>query len=172
MNEKRELCEKIGAAFGLFYIKDDMLCLEVDQKIYQYTDYADMLFAWVAALVEQQASGKRNWEKEIISIYSFSDKKHPIGVRQEPRRTKWRAYIDLCNHEHPHGKNVALGSYESIVDAVCARRDYLSDIKDVDLNTEEGYCFALEKAKEVCAETKRKNLLRKNRKIKEKTENA
>ena len=98
--------------------------------------------------------------KEIVSIYSFSPKKHPVGVRQERNRTRWRAYVDLCNHEYPHGKNVDLGSYLSIVDAIYARKDYLADIKDTNLNTPEGFEFALRKAKGIQAAAK---LLRKQK---------
>ena len=89
-------------------------------------------------------------------IYSCFKVKHPVGVRRivNKRETVWQAYADVCNREYPKGKNVHLGTYNSIVDAICARRNYLFEISGVDLNSPEGFAFAVQKASEKRVEAK------------------
>lgn len=158
----QELCKEIGAFFGVFYIEREMIYVDTGDKVYQYDKYEDMLLDWVDTLVESHASGGGNWEKEIEFIYSLSSKKHPVGVRcvENQRGTVWQASIDITNPNHPHGKNFFFGTYRSIVDAICARKRFLSCIEGIDTTTEEGLNLAAEIAKEIRVEAKKNNKLR------------
>ena len=155
-----ELCKEIGDFFGMFYTEREMIYIDAGDKVYQYDKYEDMLLDWVDTLVESQESGGGNWEKEIEFIYSLSPKKHPVGVRgvEGQRETVWQSSIDITNPQHPHGKNLCLGTYHSIVDAICARKRFLSCIDGVDTTTEDGLNLATEVAKEMQSEAKKKKL--------------
>ena len=160
MNEKKELCKEIGSFFGKFYTEGDMICVDTGDKVYKYADYTDMLLDWVDTLIESHKSGGGNWEREIVSIYSLSPKKHPVGVRcvNGQKGLTWKSSVDVCNHDYPHGKNLHLGSYKSIIDAIDARKRFLSCIEGIDTNTQEGFNLTTEIAKEIQIEAKKKKL--------------
>lgn len=155
-NEKIKLCQQIGNFFGRYFEENGQLCIDNEEKVFTYNSADELLIDWVDTLVENHrdtfAYGSPNdsWEKEIVFIFNFCIGKHPVGVRriENKKGTTWSASVDVSNPNHPHGKNVCLGTYGSVVDAIMARRLYLEeDIAGVDTNTEEGLNIALEKAK-------------------------
>jgi hypothetical protein len=156
-NKMKELCQEIGSFFGMFYTERDLIYVDTGDKVHQYNDYTEMLLDWVDTLIEHQSAGGGNWEKEIEFIYSISPKKHPVGVRcvTGQRENVWRSSIDVCHPSYPHGKNLCLGTYRSIVDAIYARKRFLSCVSDVDTTTDEGFALATEIAKEIQSESKK-----------------
>lgn len=135
---KLELCKEIGNYFGTYFEEGGCYCIDNYEKVFRY-DSADKLLAdWVDTLVENHHDTMDNndgcnnsWEKEIVFIYSEVIGKHPVGVRPYvgKSKTSWSAYIDVKADGNPHGKNIHLGTYDSIVDAIYARRKYIEDHK-------------------------------------------
>lgn len=149
---KRELCKEIGNHFGAYEeCENGEMTVDTGDSVLKYKNADEMLFDWVDTLVEAHKAGEGNWEKEILFIFTGSSKGHPVGIRKinNKKGTVWQAAVDITNPAFPHGKNIYLGSYSSIIDAICARRNFLAELKGVDTTTPEGLEFALRRAKEL-----------------------
>lgn len=162
--EKRKLCEEIGNFFGEFKESDGQLCIDNGEKVFRYNTPDELLIDWLDTLIENhhdmQGSGNPgdSWEKEILFIYKFSLGKHPVGLRKLDQKsgTVWQVSAYLPNPNFPHEKSVHLGVYNSIVDAIWARKTYLEDdIVGIDTNAPEGLALAISKAKERSLQAKR-----------------
>ena len=151
------LCREIGDFFGAYAEQGDTITVDTGEAIYSYSNHTEMLTDWIDTLIESQLSGGGTWEDEIIFIYSCLPTKHPIGIRCRNNKSGavWKVSVDICSSQYPHGKSVYLGAYRSIVDAICARREYLTEIKNIALNTPEGFEAAIRKAKEKSLEAKK-----------------
>lgn len=157
MIKMQMLCKEIGDFFGEYEEEDGRISVDTGDNVYEYSGYSEMLADWVDTLIEAQKTGGGIWEEEILFIFFDVMKKKPKGVRkvQGKRTAKWKAYVDICNSDFPHGKNLHLGSYDTIAEAICARRDFLSeDIAEIDTSTSFGMEKAKEKAKERCMRAK------------------
>lgn len=144
------LCEEIGNFFGEYKEEDGFVSVSIDGMTCGYSSYQRMLEDWVDTLVESHAGGGSDWEREILFICFDVLYKKPMGVRRitGKRHDSWYASVDITNPNYPHGKNLHLGTYASIVDAICARKDFLwYDLKDVDTKTDEGLEIAKRRAK-------------------------
>lgn len=144
------LCEEIGNFFGKYKEENGFVSVSIDGMTCGYSSYARMLEDWVDTLVESHAGGGSDWEREILFIYFEALNKKPMGIRRVTgkRHDSWCASVDVANPNYPHGKNLHLGTYKSIVDAICARKDFLwYDLKDVDTRTDDGLEIAKRRAK-------------------------
>ena len=124
-NKMKSLCEEIGSCFGDFFEENNQLCIDNGEKIFRYDTAKELLSDWVETLVYQHHSCNGedgcNWEYEIRFIYEDVIGKYPTGVRcydgKKKKRYKAEGYI---SDGRPHGKMVYLGTFDSIVDAVCS----------------------------------------------------
>jgi hypothetical protein len=135
---KRTLCREIGYYFGIYFEEGGLYCIDNGEQVFRYDSTDKLLADWVDSLVENHHDTIDNndgcnnsWEKEIIFIYSEVIGKYPVGVRPYfgKRKTTYSAYVDVPVEGNPHGKNIHLGTYDSIVDAIYARRKYIEDNK-------------------------------------------
>jgi hypothetical protein len=133
---KNELCKEIGDYFGTYFEEGGLYCIDNYESVFRYDSTDKLLADWVDTLVENHHDTVDNndgcnngWEKEIVFIYSEVIGKYPIGVRPYfgKKKTTYSAYIDISADRHPHGRNIHLGTYNSIVDAIYARRNYIAN---------------------------------------------
>lgn len=149
-NKTKNLCKEIGNFFGEYREDKNGITIDTGEKIYKYFSYSDMLQDWVDTLIESQENGGGNWEEEIMFIYFEVFKKPPIGVRCVKNRNcvSWKASVDICNPAYPHGRNVHLGTYDTISAAIFSRKNFLNiELKHINTKTKEGLNLAIEKAK-------------------------
>lgn len=143
--DKTTLCKNIGEFFGDFFEDSGKLCIDNGDHVFRYDTEDDLLADWVDTLVENHHDTADNcksnsrsindsWEKEIVFIYKYVIGKFPAGVRavEGKKGTMWASSVDVMIHGETsaHGKNLHLGTYASIVDAIYARKDFLSYAKD------------------------------------------
>lgn len=131
---KLELCKEIGNYFGTYFEEEGRYCIDNYDTVFRYDSVDKLLADWVDTLVENHHDTMNNndgcnnsWENEILFIYSKVIGKYPVGVRPYvgKLKTTYRAYIDIKADGYPHGKNIHLGTFESIVDAIYARKNYI-----------------------------------------------
>lgn len=138
--DKYLLAQDIGQFFGCYFEEDGMVCIDNGDEVYEYETVDDLLADWVDTLVESQYDGAPPsccWEKEIVFIYEESVGKLPTGVRKVEGRDggiSWSCSVDVPDPDNKHGKNLHLGTYGSIVDAIWARREFLENNKDKGLD--------------------------------------
>ncbi len=150
--DKRELCKEIGNFFGDYFEENGQLCIDNFESIFRYDTEDALLTDWVDTLVESHRDTMGNpksaireindgWEKEILFIYQEVIGKYPAGVRavEGKEGTKWGCSVDVTvpGETSAHGKNLYLGTYGSIVDAIFARRAFLEVYKNKELGLQE-----------------------------------
>lgn len=157
MIDKQELAQEIGNFFGTYFLQDGQFCIDNYDTVYRYDSVDALLTDWVNSLVEHQNDNpdlSGYWEAEIDFIYSQVIGKYPEGVRPVENKTKdktWKASIDVKDPSNPHGKNLHLGTYASIVDAVIARKVFAARMELEPFRTLE---FWTDEAKKVQAQAK------------------
>ena len=156
-NEKRKLCEEIGSFFGGYFEENGQLCIDNGDEVFRYDTADELLIDWVDTLIESHreylsyGTPGFNWEKEVLFIYSSVIGKRPVGLRKIDQKNGpvWQVSVDLQNPNFPHGKSVYIGTYNSIIDGIWARKTFLEhDIARIDTTTQEGLEAAIAKAKE------------------------
>lgn len=159
--DKKQLCKDIGTFFGEFFEQDGQLCIDNGEEVFRYDSEDALLAGWVDTLVWHQhdtfgdASG--NWEDAIAFIFSEVMGKFPAGVQlvDGVKGRRWRCSVDVADGS-VHGRNLHLGTYASIVDAMFARMEFLPLVK-------EGRCVeelaALAKEKASMEKARQKGLL-------------
>lgn len=132
---KASLCKDIGEFFGNYFEEDGKICIDNGEEIFQYDTPDELLKGWVETLVWHQhdtfGDPSGNWEDAIVFIYTEVIGKSPVGVClvDGPKGKRWKSYVDVATG-NPHGKNLYLGTYSSIVDAIFARKDFLPLVKE------------------------------------------
>ena len=134
MFDKKELAREIGCYFGDYFEENHQFCIDNGEKVFRYDTVDVLLKDWVDTLVanhhdthhfDEQGKEWDSWEKEIVFIYKDVIGKYPAGIRAVPVKDgiKWSCSIDVTipGETSPHGKNLYLGTYDSIVDAIYAR---------------------------------------------------
>ena len=124
---KMELCKEIGNFFGDFFVDSEKLCIDDGENIFRYDAPEDLLKDWLDTLIMHQhdtlgyPSG--NWEDAIDFIYTDVLQKLPTGIRAIDNKNgrTWNCSVDVADGSR-HGKNLYLGNYSSIVDAIYARK--------------------------------------------------
>lgn len=130
MFDKYQLAKEIGNFFGSFYEQNGKFCINNYSEIYRYDSVDALLTDWVDTLVAHQHDNKDlsgYWEAEIEFIYKEVIGKYPLGIRAGESKTMgkaWLVSIDVTTPNHAHGKNLHLGTYDSIVDAIYARKEF------------------------------------------------
>lgn len=135
---KQTIAKEIGNYFGSFFEADGKYCIDNYEQVFRYDSLNALLTDWVDTLVENHHDNANNppfsnindsWEDEIVFIYSEVIGKFPPGVRQSYNKyeeARWQSSVDvyLPGQTGTHGKNLHLGTYASIVDAMFARREF------------------------------------------------
>lgn len=150
--DKREVCKEIGSFFGEYFEENGQLCIDNFERVFRYDTEDALLADWVDTLVESHRDTADNpkseireindgWEKEILFIYQEVVGKYPAGVRAVVGKegTKWGCSVDVTvpGDTSAHGKNLHLGTYGSIVDAIFARRAFLKVYETRELGLQE-----------------------------------
>lgn len=123
---KTALCKDIGTHYGDFEIRDEKLLITSD-KTYEYESAEALLADWLPTLFESHVAGDSAWSDEVEFIYTAILKKHPIGILPYPgkKATRWMATYDLPKNDGSgKTKQISLGTYATITDAMCARVDF------------------------------------------------
>lgn len=139
---KATLCKQIGDFFGTYFEENGQYCIDNGAKVFRYDTHDALLADWVDTLVENHHDTAGNspslyidindsWEKEIVFIYSEVIGKLPVGIRKAAKG--WQCSIDVQEYGNPHGKNLYLGTYSSIVDAIFARKQFSNNLINFDL---------------------------------------
>ena len=137
---KFDLCKEIGGFFGDFFIDSEKLCIDNGEEVFRYDTPDDLLKDWIDTLIMHQhdtfGDPSGNWEKEIVFIYTDVLKKLPAGIRAVDNKygRTWYSYVDVADGSR-HGKNLHLGNYSSIVDAIYARKDFFEKTSHCNRNT-------------------------------------
>lgn len=143
--DKRKLCKEIGDFFGNYFEENNQYCIDNGLEVFRYDSTDDLLKDWVSTLIENQHDTSDNpgsayrvvndsWEQEIVFIYSEVFGKPPSGVRFVEGSMRWESYADIHDGSK-HGKNLHLGTYSSIVDAIYARKAFFEQASRCDRNT-------------------------------------
>ena len=147
---RRELAQNIGNFFGGYFEENGQVCIDNGEKIFRYNTVAELLSDWVDTLVENHHDTCDNphselhttndsWEKEIVFIYEQVVGKLPEGIRKVEGRdgnVSWGCSVEVYNSNNGREKNLYLGTYDSIVDAIFARRDFLEKHKTAGLDAQ------------------------------------
>lgn len=121
----RELCKEIGSCFGDYFEENNYLCINNGEETFRYQTEKELLADWVDTLVLQHhaCNGEDgcNWENEVLFIYENVICKNPKGVRtyRGKKKTTYRAE-GYVSDGTPHGTMIGLGTFYSIIDAICA----------------------------------------------------
>ena len=157
MIDKYELAKEIGNFFGTYFEQNGKFCINNYDDIFRYDSVDALLTDWVNSLVEHQNDNpdlSGYWESEIEFIYTQVIGKYPDGVRPVENKTKdktWKSSIDVKCPGNSHGKNLHLGTYTSVVDAIVARKVFAARME---LEPHRPLNFWESAAKEVQAEAK------------------
>lgn len=121
----RTLCKDIGDYFGDYFEEDNQLCIDNGEKIFRYNTEKELLLDWVDTIVSHHHScgGKdgSNWDAEVAFIYENVIGKRPSGVRIYSGKKGIRYVAEgYVPDNTSHGRMIYLGTYDSIVHAICA----------------------------------------------------
>ncbi len=131
MNEEK-LAKEIGDFFGKYFEEDQLYCIDNGENVFQYESPQELLSDWVDTLIchqhDTEGDPSGNWEDEIIFIHESVMKKWPVGIRPYYGKAgyAWKSSVDVTIPEETglHGKNLFLGTYPTIVDAIYARKEF------------------------------------------------
>ena len=133
-----KLCIEIGDMFGQYFEKDKKHYLNNGETIFEYQSKKELLTDWVDSLVEQQLAGydpaapndtSCYWESEILFIYQHVIGKYPKYIRRiDGKKGTTFSVQAYKNDGSRHGQNIYLGSYNSIVDAIKAVKEYENEV--------------------------------------------
>ena len=144
--DKLKLCKEIGTFFGNYFEENNQLCIDTGLQVFRYNTPDQLLTDWVDTLLchqydtDHKGNGQDTpsfyWEKEILFIYTSVIVKYPTGIRliENKGERTWQSYVDI-NDGSRHGKNLHLGTYRSIVDAIFARNTFMEEASMLDRNT-------------------------------------
>ena len=125
--EQRALCKEIGNFFGDYFEENNQLCIDNGENIFRYNTEKELLADWADTLVCNHYDCKYNgniadsWEKEVRYIYEDVLGKYPAGVKLYNGKKKKRYVAEgYVSDGSAHGKMEYLGTFDSIVDAICA----------------------------------------------------
>ena len=127
MINARALCKEIGNFFGEYFEENNQLCIDNYDKVFRYNTEKELLVDWVDTLICNHYDCKENgniadsWEKEVRYIYEDVLGKYPVGVRLYNGKKKKRYVAEgYVSDGSMHGKMKYLGTFDSIIDAICA----------------------------------------------------
>lgn len=166
--DKLALCREIGSFFGDFYEDSGQLCIDNGEKVFRYNTPEGLLKDWLDTLIWHQhdtaGDPSGSWEQVICFIYSDVIGEYPVGIRPYlgKKQTMWRCSMDVLipGQTSSHGKQLFLGTYSSIVDAIFARKAFQA-LVEAELNRESPSIDALaDRAKRIRLEEKERASLR------------
>lgn len=124
INDITKMCMEIGNVFGEYFEENNQFCIDNGEQVFRYNTEKELLTDWVETLVLQHIScnGEEggNWENEVKFIYENVIGKYPTGIRFYNGVRKKRYVVQGYVADGTlHGKMEYLGTFDSLIDAIC-----------------------------------------------------
>lgn len=160
MFDKHVLAKEIGNFFGTYFEENGQFCIDNYDSVFRYDTVDALLIDWVNSLIENQYDNEDlagYWDKEVEFIYTQVIGKLPDGIQalsnqgsghswDVSRDVSWDVSFDLKEPMALSARNLHLGVYASLVDALVARNDFEMRVKCLPSN---GIEFWVNEAKQM-----------------------